>query len=331
MSLTGAAGPEAGGAVMATGIVSVAIHSEGQETLSRALLVFTAVAWALLAVLFLKRLCFERARWRREAERPESLTAVAGTAVLGARLTLLGWSWAGWVLLASAALLCVILMGVLAGVRSFPGTGAGFLVVVAPQSLAVLAASLARDMAIVWPALIALLQFAVGLCAYAFMLARFDFLQLRSGAGGHWIAGGAIAISTLACAAIAQATAVSHVLGGIHEPLRIASLVLWALTIAWLPVLIGAEVRWRRPSYDARRWATVFPLGMYSVMSSATGNVASVHPLVEFGNDWAWVALAAWAATTVGVARRVARTRSRRGPIEAKARVADQAVLDRER
>ncbi len=330
MSITGASGPDAGGAVMATGIVSVAMHSDGQETLSRALFVFTAVAWAVLAVLFLKRLCFDRTRWRREAERPSSLTAVAGTAVLGARLTLLGWSWAGWALLASAALLCLILMGVLAGVRSFPSTGAGFLVVVAPQSLAVLAASLARHMAIVWPALIALLPFAFGLCAYAFVLAGFDFLELRIAAGDHWIAGGAMAISTLACAAIAQATAVSHTLVGIHEPLRIASFVLWALTVAWLPVLIVAEVRWRRPSYDARRWATVFPLGMYSVMSFATGSVASIHALVEFGNDWAWVALAAWVATTVGMARRVARTRSRRGRIEAKAKIADQTVLDRE-
>jgi tellurite resistance protein TehA-like permease len=153
---------------------------------------------------------------------------------------------------------------------------------------------------------------------------------LRIAAGDHWIAGGAIAISTLACAAIAQATAVSHTLVGIHEPLRIASFVLWALTVAWLPVLIVAEVRWRRPSCDARRWATVFPLGMYSVMSSATGSVASIHALVEFGNDWAWVALAAWVATTVGMARRVARTCSRRGRIEAKAKIADQTVLDRE-
>lgn len=293
---------------MATGIVSVAMHSNGQDTISRALLVLTAGAWALLGVLFLQRLCLDHARWRREAESPSSLTAVAGTAVLGARLTLLGWSWAGWALLASAALLCLILIGVLARSRSFPSTGAGFLVVVALQSLAVLAASLARHTAITWPALIAVVPLVVGLCAYAFVLARFDLLQLRVGAGDHWIAGGAIAISTLACAAIAQATGASHAPVGIHDPLRIASLVLWALTIAWLPALIGAEVRWGRPSYDVRRWATVFPLGMYSVMSSATGSVASVHPLVEFGNDWGWIALGAWIATTVGLARRVART-----------------------
>ncbi len=304
-SLTWSAGPEAGAAVMATGIVSVALRSDGQEALSRALLVLTAAGWALLGALFLKRLFFDRDRWRRDAERHSSLTAVAGTAVLGTRLTLLGWSWAGWALLATATLLCLILIGVLACVRSFPTTGEGFLIVVAPQSLAVLAAVLARHMAIVWPALIALLPFAFGLCAYALVLARFDFLQLRIGVGDHWVSGGAIAISTLACATIAQATAVSALVA-VHETLRIATLVLWALTIAWLPLLVAAEARWRRPSYEPRRWATVFPLGMYAVMSSATGSVAGVHPLVEFGNDWAWVALAAWVATTVGLARHVA-------------------------
>jgi hypothetical protein len=46
--LTQALGPDAGGAVMATGIVSVAIRADGHETLSLALLALTATAWALL-------------------------------------------------------------------------------------------------------------------------------------------------------------------------------------------------------------------------------------------------------------------------------------------
>jgi hypothetical protein len=40
----------------------VAMHLDGQETLSRALLVFTAVGWPLLGVLFLKRLCLTAPR-----------------------------------------------------------------------------------------------------------------------------------------------------------------------------------------------------------------------------------------------------------------------------
>jgi tellurite resistance protein TehA-like permease len=292
-----AVGAEAGGAVMATGIVSVAMLADGRTTLSRVLLVLTAASWALLGALFFARLAFDRARWLREARRPASLTAVAGSAVLGTRVTLLGWTWVGWVLLVIATALYAALIGSVLRARPLPRTGGEFLAVVAPQSLAVLAASLGGRLGASWPALLALAPFVLGLLAYPVVLARFELAQLRAGAGEHWISGGALAISTLACADIARAAT------RIHETLRIASLALWALTIAWLPLLIVAELGWRRVAYDARRWATVFPLGMYSVMSSATGSTANVHALVDLGNAWAWVALAAWAVTAMGLVR----------------------------
>lgn len=301
--------PEAGGAVMATGIVSVALHFNGHETLSLALLVVTAAAWTALGVLFVGRLCFDRVRWRHDAERPSSLTAVAGTAVLGARLTLLGWSWGGWVLLAVASSLCLVLLSTLARFRSRSSTGTGFLVVVAPQSLAVLAAALSQRMAVAWLAAAALFPFAYGLGAYALVLGRFDFGELRIGAGDQWVSGGALAISTLACAELAQVISTKGTLDGLHDPLRLASLVLWGLTMTWLPALIGGEVRWPRPRYEVRRWATVFPLGMYSVMSFSVGAEAGSSWISDFARGCAWVALAAWAATTVGLAGRITRTR----------------------
>jgi tellurite resistance protein TehA-like permease len=303
MSMTGlrAAGPEAGGAVMATGIVSIAIQADGQETLSRVLLVIATLSWGLLGGLFLVRLRRDRDRWRGEAARPAALTGVAGTAVVGARLTGLGWSWAGWLLLAIATVLYVVLLSEWIRERSVPSAGVGFLLVVAPESLAVLAATLGARVGIAWPALAALVPFAAGLGAYPVVLAHFDArAQLRFGVGDQWVSGGALAISTLACARIAEATASYHDLAGLHATLRIASLVLCALTLAWLPVLVGAEVRSPRPGYDVRRWATVFPLGMYSAMSVATGELAGVLPLVTFGKAWAWVALAAWVVTTLG-------------------------------
>jgi tellurite resistance protein TehA-like permease len=289
---------------MATGIVSIAMLSDGRTALSRALLVITAASWALLGAPFFARLAADRGGWRREAQRPASLTAVAGTAVLGTRLTLAGWTWAGWTLLAIATALYVALIGGVLRRGPFPRTGAGFLVVVAPQSLAVLAASLAGRIEASWPALVGLAPFAIGLVGYVVVLPRFDLAALRSGAGEHWISGGALAISTLACADIARA-ATPH--PAIHDPLRIASLALWALTIVWLPFLFAGELGWRRIAYDVRRWATVFPLGMYSVMSSATGGMAGIRPLVDLGNAWAWVALVAWTATAAGLTRSAVR------------------------
>jgi hypothetical protein len=303
--LAQALGPDAGAAVMASGIVSVAMRSVGRETLSWALLVLTGIAWAVLGAVFLHRVCLHRGRWRREAERASSLSAVAGTAVLGVRLTLLGWSWAGWTLFAIATTLCLILLRALSNARVLPSSGAAFLLVVAPQSLAVLAACLADRLSSRWLALAALLPFAFGLGAYAVVLARFDFAELRTGGGDHWVSGGALAISTLACGELSQATATLPTLSGLHDPLRIASVVLWALTVAWLPALGGAEALWTRGRYEVRRWATVFPLGMYAVMSFTVGAVAGATWMVDLARVWAWVALAAWIAAAVGTARAV--------------------------
>ena len=58
-----------------------------------------AVIWVALAVLLPgPRRSRPRALSRRRPH-PAALTSVAGTAVLGTRLTLLGWDWAGAALL----------------------------------------------------------------------------------------------------------------------------------------------------------------------------------------------------------------------------------------
>jgi tellurite resistance protein TehA-like permease len=292
--------PEAGGAVMATGIVSVALRLHGPRGLSGALLILTAVLWALLGAALLARVRLGRERWRREASRPVALTAVAGTAVLGSRVALAGWIWAAWLLLAIAAVLLVALGGIVKLRRR--AVGADFLLAVAPQSLAVLAASIAERDGLLWPALLALAPFAAGLGAYVAVVERFDLAELRAGRGDQWVAGGALAISALACAEIAHVGSVHHAWGA--PALRVGSIVLWSLTVAWLIPLAGAEARWPRLRYDVRRWATVFPLGMCAVMSVATGDAASIPGFVELGHAAAWLAFAVWCVVAAGAARR---------------------------
>jgi hypothetical protein len=98
--------------------------------------------------------------------------------------------------------------------------------------------------------------------------------QLAVGRGDHWITGGALAISTLAAGRITPAARNLHALSGIIETLKVSSLALWALTIAWLPVLLAAELLRPRLRYDVRRWSTVFPVGMYAACSFAVGAAA---------------------------------------------------------
>ena len=92
--------------------------------------------------------------------------------------------------------------------------------------------------------------------------------------------------------------------------------------MAWLPVLVVSEVIRRRLGYDIRRWATVFPLGMYAACSITVGQVARVSGITGFGRVWAWVALAATLLALAGLFLRVrgawpqirSRIRSRIGP-----------------
>jgi hypothetical protein len=271
------------------------------------LLGLAAASWIALGALFLARLMLDRDRWRREAHRTAALTAVAATAVLGTRVTMLGWSGAGWALLALGTALWLALEPAVAPGRR--RTGVDFLLVVAPQSLAVLAGSLAIETGILWPTVLALPPLVIGLLEYGAVLARFDLAELRTGRGDQWVVGGALAISTLAVAEISRGLALHHAWG--HDPARIATVVLWSVTVAWLPLLIGAELRWPRPGYDVRRWATVFPLAMYALMSVGTGQAATLHALVSLGHAGAWLAFGAWCAAAAGATRRVA-ARARR-------------------
>ena len=65
---------------------------------------------------------------------------------------------------------------------------------------------------------------------------------------------------------------------------------LWALTIAWLPVLLAAEVLRPRLRYDVRRWSTVFPVGMYAACSFVVGAAARAPGITDFARVWVWVA-----------------------------------------
>ncbi|MFK8910306.1 tellurite resistance/C4-dicarboxylate transporter family protein [Streptomyces sp. YS-3] len=289
--------PAAGAAVMATGIISVGLHLAGHETLSLVALALAAAGWLVFAVDF--ALCFlrDRPRWRAEADTPPALTAVAATAVLGTRLSVLGRQTLALTLLALAAVLWpVLLCSVLRHWRRRMPGGA-FLVCVATQSLAVLAATSAAAGQGDWLGRAALVLFCLGVLLYAEALLRFDFRQVWTGAGDQWIAGGAPAISALACSKL---TASPLWTGGAHHALRTATLVLLGLGLAWYAVLLAAEVARPRPHYDVRRWATVFPLGMAAAATLATGASAHVRGLRTLGEVLLWVAVAAWVLTLAG-------------------------------
>jgi tellurite resistance protein TehA-like permease len=293
----------AGAPVMGTGIVSVALASEGERAAADVLLAIAAAVAAAVAVLLGIRARTDRAGLARDAATPASLTLVAALCVLGARAAQVGGRAAGAALLACAVPAWVILLRAVLRRWRRPVRGDGFLVAVATQAIAVLCAVLGAGRL----AVVAVVLLGAGLALYVVAAASFDRGELRRGCGDQWVAGGALAIAALAAATAAHAVPADR----LGDGLATISLVLWWAAMAWLPLLVAGEALRPRTGFDLRRWSTVFPVGMYAAMSHAVGEQAGRSWIVAFARDWTWVAVAVWALVAAASVRRVAQTLAR--------------------
>jgi tellurite resistance protein TehA-like permease len=289
---------------MGTGIVSIDFDLAHQLVLSQILLAIDVLLWLGLIAVFLRRRLHERGRWLQEARTPAALTAIAGTAVLGARAVLAGGDWAAWPLLAIALVAWLRLVPSVLRHWQTPTVGVSFVLTVSTESLAVLAAPLATAEHRSWLAAAALVPLLLGLAAYLFALSRIDLRQLMTGGGDHWVFGGALAIATLACARTTAALRATATFSGLDGALEDAALALWAAALLWLPLLLASELVWPRFRYDTRRWSTVFPFGMYAACSVATASVTGIGGIGSFGRVWIWVALTVWLVVFAGMIRR---------------------------
>ena len=286
--------PASGAVVMGTGIVSVALLLDGHESLSRVVLAIAVVVWAVLGVLLPARALGDRERFRRDTRLPVAFTAVAGTEVLGTRLSLLGWGWVAVALLVIALAIWLVLIGPVLRHWAVPTTGVSFILAVGTESLALLASTLAHEYRLGWLLVASLVPFVLGLGFYGFVLRSFDLRQLVSGQGDHWVTGGALAISTVTAGRIALAAERIGAADAAVDSAKVVALVLWLLTMIWLLPLVAAEIRYPRLHYGVRRWSTVFPVGMYAACSFIVGEVVSAEPIIEFARVWVWIAVAVW-------------------------------------
>jgi len=152
-----------------------------------------------------------------------------------------------------------------------------------------------------WLVSIAAAALVLGLVFYVFAVARFDLRQLLIGHGDHWIAGGALAMCALAASHVTQAAEALGQVPSMQQVLSTSTLVLWCLAMVWLLSLIICEILRHRLRYDTRRWATVFPLGIYAAASIETGQVRSITWITDFGHAWTWVGFAAWLLALAGL------------------------------
>lgn len=324
--------------VMATGMLGVAAHQQGQEAIALFMLATCAATWPLLVVLSLVRLARHPDRMAADLcdhqRAPGFLTAVAGTCVLGSLLVVLGFGTgpsmvlggigaALWLLLTYAVLMALTVgrdKPLLAGGIG----GAWLLTVVATQSLAVLAALLAPHtpqparLALNFGALAAwlcggmLYVWVISLIFYRLVFFGFAPQDLTP---TYWINMGAMAISALAGGLLVDDAASGPFLQGLLPFVKGGTVLYWAVGSWWIPLLL-ALIAWRLRRgpdpwrYDVAYWGAVFPLGMYSAATHQMSQVLGLRFLLPLARGFFWLAVLAWALTALGLARHLLRVRA---------------------
>lgn len=260
-------------AAMGTGIVSLDLHYAGLAGASDLLL---AVTVAIDVVLLVTGGLFHE------------IAGVPAVAVVGSGLAARGDH--AWPFLAVAALLWAYHVPRL---RLPDRTrGSDLLPVVATQAVVILAGNVQHHAHGLELPAIALL--CAGAAGYTALIARFERRHVVVGVGDHWIAGGAAAITALACATLAG--------DGDGEALTVGSVAVWAVAMLWLPFLLAGELRRPRLGTLARRWSTVFPVGMYAAMSFAVAAADDLPAARTFALAWTGVAVAVWLAVAAAAA-----------------------------
>ncbi len=319
--------------VMASGIISVGMHLEGFDVLSRLLLVVTGAAFVTLLVLTGWRLVSYRGSVVEDFMDPRRafgfFTFVAGTNVLGVRLGVAGLPEATAVLLTASGVAWLVLGYVVPwtavlGPKERPviaaANGTWFIWVVASQSVAVAAATIEPlfDGARRELALLAVVSWSVGVFLYAatgvlvsMRLTLYEFGPTDL-SPPYWVSMGALSITVLAGARIVE-MADAPMVAVTRDLIAGLAVVFWAFSSWLIPVLVAAgwwrHVRKRVPlRYEATLWSIVFPLGMYAVAGIYLGR-ADHLPLVEgVGGVWLWVAFAAWSLVCVAMIRHIVGT-----------------------
>ena len=319
--------------VMATGIVAIAVNAAGWPAGGRGLFWVGTAAYAVLWILTIARLARHwpavRADLTAHARAPGFFTAIAATGVLGNGCMLLYDSPGPAVALWGLALflwagLSYTILPALIEVEDKPElekglSGVWLLVVVATQSLCVLGCLVAPHLpgeSGVW-LFVALCFWLVGGMLYLWLIAlifyRIMFRPLTAAdlTPPYWINMGAMAISTLAGAALVATAGNSNLLTGLLPFLKGLTLMFWATATWWLPLLLMLGF-WRHGvkhfplTYDHGYWGAVFPLGMYSVCTFRLAREFGLPFLSPLGEAFAWMSLAALAVTAFGLARRLA-------------------------
>lgn len=319
--------------VMATGIVSLAAHFRGLETIASGLFAFNIAAYAVLWIITLLRLLrFPKEMAADLTHYPRGvtfLTMVAGTCVLGTQVAVLTpyLQLAAVLLLVGVVLWLGLIYTFFASVtlrEPKPSlqegiNGAWLMVTVSTESVAVLGTLVAPLFSPAEVVLfVALAAYLLGAMFYivfiVLILYRWIFFSMEAikVTPPYWINMGALAITTLAGTRLLLAGDQWSLLQQLRPFLIGFTLFFWATGTWWIPLLVIIGV-WRHViervpvRYDPLYWSLVFPLGMYAVATHLFETATGLAFLDIIPAVFVWIALAAWVITFVGLLHTIVR------------------------
>ncbi|MBV9832981.1 MAG: tellurite resistance/C4-dicarboxylate transporter family protein [Alphaproteobacteria bacterium] len=320
--------------VMATGIASIACAFLDMHRIAWALLVVNWIAYPTLWVFTLVRMAVFPRRLAADLSdhqrAPGFFTLVAGTCVFGTQVLVVSdaHALAGALWWFGVGLWVVVMYGfftaVITGARKPPIAkgihGAWLIAAVATHSIVILRSALDTEATPTEPIqLLVLAMFMIGGMLYLALIPlifhRLIFVRLESHhfSPPYWIAMGAVAISTLAGATLIL-RAPSWPLIELFLPfLRGLTVFFWSVATWWIPLLVALMVwrhAWKRDrlTYEPAMWAMVFPLGMYTMCTLELGQALGWPFLQIVPEITIAIALAAWAATFIGLVLHIARS-----------------------
>ena len=315
--------------VMATGIVSIAAELLGFGRIASLLLAVNSVAFLVLWILtFLRLIYFPSAviaDLRDHRRGPGFLTVVAGTNVLGDQISLLtshqDIAAALWLLG------CALWIGLVYGFFAAATTratkpsliaglgGTWLLIVVAPESSAILGAQIASSFSS--PEIVIFASLSLYLLGSAFYLVIITLILYRwlfepmgpsEFTPTYWINMGAAAIATLAGARLSSAVVSDPILAVTRGYIIGETLFFWSVASWWIPLLTVLMV-WRhvagrfRLAYQFDYWSLVFPLGMYATATVSFARAIDAEFLTCVSRFFFLAAIGAWCLTVFGMVR----------------------------